>query len=94
MDLPGYEFEITGGADSSGFPMRKDVEGSVRKKILIEQGVGIRNKEKGLRKRKTVRGNTINNNTAQISMKVVKAGKKPIKEEKVAEKDNSEEKKE
>ena len=51
LDLPGYEFEITGGADYCGFPMRKDVSGPVRKKILLVKGVGIRNKEKGIKKR-------------------------------------------
>ena len=35
IDLPaGYELEIKGGSDSSGFPMRKDVNGFNRKKNL------------------------------------------------------------
>ncbi len=38
--MNGYEFEITGGSDSSGFPMRKDVEGQGRKRILVIKGVG------------------------------------------------------
>ena len=81
IDLPGYEFEITGGADYCGFPMRKDIEGPVRKKVLLVSGVGIRNKEKGIRKRKTVCGNTIHDRITQISMKILKHGKKPIKAE-------------
>ena len=92
LDFPGYEFEITGGADYCGFPMRKDIEGPVRKKVLLVSGVGIRNKEKGIRKRKTVCGNTIHDNITQISMKILKYGKKPLvvaeapaKEEKPAE---------
>ncbi len=102
LDFPGYEFEITGGADYCGFPMRKDIEGPVRKKVLLVSGVGIRNKEKGIRKRKTVCGNTIHDNITQISMKILKYGKKPLvtaeeapaKEEKPAEKPKEEAKEE
>ena len=56
--LGGYEFEITGGSDSSGFPMRKDLDGVGRKRILIVKGVGVKRKRKGQRQRKTVRGKT------------------------------------
>ena len=41
IDLPGYELEIRGGSDSSGFPMRKDVDGTARKRILIVGGLFI-----------------------------------------------------
>ncbi|MBN2367960.1 30S ribosomal protein S6e [Candidatus Woesearchaeota archaeon] len=80
FDFPGYEFEITGGADYCGFPMRKDIEGPVRKKVLIVDGVGTRHKEKGIRKRRTVCGNTIHEKITQISLKVLKHGKKPLGE--------------
>ena len=92
LDLSGYEFEITGGADYCGFPMRKDIEGPVRKKVLLVSGVGIRNKEKGIRKRKTVCGNTIHDNITQISMKILKHGKKPLVTAEAAEEAPSEEK--
>lgn len=79
IDLAGYEFLITGGSDSSGFPMRKDVEGTMRKRILITGGVGMKNqKRKGLRLRKMVAGNTIYEKTSQINLKVTKWGKGPI----------------
>ena len=42
IGFPGYEFEMTGGSDYCGFPMRKDVIGIARKKILMVKGVGIR----------------------------------------------------
>ena len=80
IDKPGYEFEITGGADYCGFPMRKDLDGPIRKRIMITQGVGIRNSDHGIRKRKTVCGNTIHENITQISLKVVKYGKTPLVE--------------
>lgn len=79
LDLPGYEMTITGGSDSAGFPMRKDVEGSARKRILIVGGVGLRKtKYKGNKIRKAVAGNTIYEKTAQINLKVTKWGKNPI----------------
>ncbi len=74
IDLQGFEFLITGGSDSSGFPMRKDVIGVGRKKILTYQGVGVRKGEKGMLQRKTVCGNTIHSKTAQINLKAVKLG--------------------
>lgn len=90
FDMPGYEFEITGGADYCGFPMRKDIEGPVRKKIFITSGVGIRNKNKGNKFKKTVCGNTIHEKITQISIKVLKYGKNPLSKEEVSEekKDN------
>jgi small subunit ribosomal protein S6e len=79
IDLPGYEMQIVGGSDSSGFPMRKDVEGFARKKIFIAGGVGMRKQDrKGVKLRKTVAGNTIYEKTSQINLKVTKWGKEPI----------------
>lgn len=79
IDLPGYELEIRGGSDSSGFPMRKDVDGTTRKRILITGGVGMKNqKRKGLRLRKMVAGNTVYEKTSQLNLKVTKWGKAPI----------------
>lgn len=80
IGFPGYEFEITGGSDSSGFPMRKDVMGTARRKILIAKGVGTRHKRKGIRLRRTVAGNTFHRDSVQVNLKVVKAGKQPLGE--------------
>lgn len=77
LELGNVELEITGGSDYCGFPMRKDVLGSGRKKILAVGGVGIRNKEKGIKIRKTVCGNTIHAKISQINVRVL--GGKPIK---------------
>jgi small subunit ribosomal protein S6e len=85
LELSGYEFEITGGSDFAGFPMRKDVMGNQRKRILIVKGVGIRKNADGNRRRITVAGNTIHDKTVQINMKVVKYGKTPLFEEPKAE---------
>ena len=78
IDMAGYEFEIVGGSDYCGFPMRKDVHGIMRKKILTTTGVGNRYKRDGMRLRRTVAGNTIYNKTAQINLKVLKYGTEPL----------------
>jgi small subunit ribosomal protein S6e len=88
-DFEGYEFEITGGSDSSGFPLNKDVEGIGLKKTLLKKGWGMwkrprRNKKKlistpdGLRKRKTLRGKVISEKVVQINLKVLKHGAKKL----------------
>jgi len=75
IGLKGYELEITGGSDKSGFPMVPSVEGRGRTKTLFrEKGAGYKLKSKGVRKRKTVRKNTISEDVAQINVKVVKKG--------------------
>ena len=81
IGFAGYEFEITGGSDYCGFPMRRDVRGTARKRILIVSGVGIRKNRKGRKVRKTVAGNTIYSKTAQINLKILKMGSKPLVDE-------------
>jgi len=80
IGLGGYELEITGGSDKDGMPMRKDVSGSARKRILITSPPGYRPKEKGTRRRKSVRGNEISTEISQINVKIKEYGKKPIAE--------------
>ncbi len=81
VDLPpDYELQITGGSDKDGFPMRLDIPGAVRKKILLSGGVGFKPKERGLRKRKIVRGRVISKDIVQVNMKIVKHGKVPLEE--------------
>ena len=60
---------ITGGSDKSGVPMRSDVHGPARKYVLLTKGVGLQDTEKGLRKRKLVRGNTISDEIYQLNCK-------------------------
>jgi len=78
IDKTGYEFAIVGGSDNAGFPMRRDVEGAVRRKILLAGGVGFRSKRKGMRSRRTVAGNTVGVNTAQLNVVIKKEGKEPL----------------
>ena len=79
IDVPIYEFTITGGSDYCGFPMRRGILG-VRKRITILKGVGFRGLEKGIKKRKTVCGHKINETIVQINLKVSKEGTKPLPE--------------
>jgi small subunit ribosomal protein S6e len=82
LNISGYEFQITGGSDFAGFPMRGDVPGILRKKIYAVLGVGIRKREKGFKQRKTVAGNTVYDKTAQVNLKVIKEGKGLLGEDK------------
>ncbi len=71
-EIPGsVKLRITGGTDKDGFAMRPDVHGPRRVKILVSKGPGFRPKERGERRKKTVRGNTISPEIVQINMKLV-----------------------
>ncbi len=78
LGFDGYEFTITGGSDNCGFPMRADVQGVMRQRILGVQGVGQHKKGNGIRYRKTVAGNTVHDKTIQVNLKVTKEGKTPL----------------
>ncbi|MDD5417454.1 MAG: 30S ribosomal protein S6e [Candidatus Nanoarchaeia archaeon] len=77
--LSGYEFEITGGSDKQGTPMRKNISGSKRIKLLLKKGVGFHPERKGVRAKKSVLGNTVSEVTAQINTKVITYGKDDLK---------------
>lgn len=96
IGLEGYEAKISGGSDKQGFPMRKDVPGMGRKKILTRDGTGFHEKRKGERKRVGVRGNTISEETEQINLIITKQGTKKLEEifAKETTKDKKEEKQE
>ncbi len=91
-ELAGYELEITGTSDKAGFPGFKEVESQGLKSLLLTYGKGMHKKPKGLKKkkpwrrpkglrlRKTVRGNTISKDIVQINLKVIKEGSKKLEE--------------
>lgn len=92
-ELEGYEFEITGASDKSGFTALESVSGIGLKKVLLNYGKGMHKKPrkegkkklsnknpKGLRLRKTVRGRVISPEISQINLKVIKEGKKSLKD--------------
>ena len=63
------KLKLTGGSDKSGVPMRSDVHGSARKRVLLSKGVGLQDVETGDRVRKLIRGNTISEEIYQINCK-------------------------
>lgn len=69
------ELVITGGSDSSGFPMRPDIHGGVKVKVLLSGPPGFKPRKKGERRRKTVRGNTITPDIVQINVKWIREQK-------------------
>ena len=79
FEMNGFEFQITGGSDYCGFPMRKGILG-LRKKIAIYGGIGFRGEGKGIKRRKTVCGQKIHERISQVNLKVTKQGPKKLAE--------------
>ena len=89
-NFTGYELEITGASDKAGFTSMKDVAGMGLKKVLLGYGKAmhkrpkgdkkINKKPRGLRLRKTVRGNIISDAIIQINIKILKEGGKKLSE--------------
>jgi ribosomal protein S6E (S10) len=92
-ELGGYEFEIAGTSDISGFPSMDEIEGVGLKKLLFNFGKGMKKrprregkrkrtdyKPEGLRLRKTARGKTISAAIIQINLKTLKEGHKKLSE--------------
>jgi small subunit ribosomal protein S6e len=80
VGLPGYKLQITGGSDKDGFPMRPDLPGPRRKRLLMSGGVGFHPTRAGVRKKKTVRGNTVSGDILQLNLKIVQKGPKSIED--------------
>jgi small subunit ribosomal protein S6e len=77
VDLPAHTVQILGGSDKDGVPMRGNVHGGVRRRVVLSGGAGFKAVKKGERRRKTVRGNIITDEIAQINMKIVERPAKP-----------------
>jgi small subunit ribosomal protein S6e len=81
IGLEGYKLEITGASDIAGFPIRKDLPGTGRKKIYTTKSLGVKKvKNNGQKVRKTVMANTITDQIAQVNMKIVTPGAKTVEE--------------
>lgn len=80
IDMAGYEAEITGGSDKTGTPMKWDVQGTGRKKVFISHGFALKDTRKGLRRRITVRGNTVAPDVHQLNLKLTKIGSTSLAE--------------
>jgi len=75
LGLPGYKIQITGGTDKDGFPMRPDIHGGVRRRVIVSSGPGFKPKRRGERRRKMLRGNVITEEIVQINMKILEKPK-------------------
>src|SRR5574341_1644618 len=80
VGLAGYSIKLTGGTDKDGFPMRPDLPGPGRRKILVAGGVGYHPKAEGVKRRKSMRGREISSDIAQINAVIVEYGSKPLTE--------------
>lgn len=78
VGLEGYRLEITGGSDQEGFPMREKIEGAARRRKVIGNGSGIQENEKGVKKRKSVRGNTVSEEIRQLNTCVIEEGENEV----------------
>ncbi|CCQ36912.1 30S ribosomal protein S6e [Natronomonas moolapensis 8.8.11] len=80
VGLSGYEVEITGGSDQSGRPMHGEVSGAETTTLLSTGGVGFEPTVDGERKRITVRGAEVSEETRQINAKVASRGDESVEE--------------
>jgi small subunit ribosomal protein S6e len=80
VGLDGYSLELTGGSDNAGRPMRSDVAGTSIKRILLTGGVGYKPERDGERKRVTVRGSEVGEETRQINAKITGRGSQSVAE--------------
>ncbi len=80
VGLPGYKLKITGGSDKTGTPMRSDLPGNRKVKLLLSDSLGFHEKYHGERKRTAICGRVISESISQINMKVTEYGDKSIEE--------------
>ncbi|XP_049848409.1 40S ribosomal protein S6-like [Schistocerca gregaria] len=78
-EFKGYIFRITGGADKEGFAMKQGVLTTGRVRLLLDGTNGhYRNRRKGDRRRKSVRGCIVSVENAVVNCTIVKKGEGEI----------------
>jgi small subunit ribosomal protein S6e len=75
IGMQGYRLKITGGSDTSGFPMDRSIQGTAKVKVL--RLVSKSGKSSGQYRRRTVRGGIISD-AAQVNMIIAEYGERPI----------------
>lgn len=80
LGLDGYTLEITGGSDQDGFPMRDEMPGTGRRKVLAGDEVGQRDLRDGERRRVSVRGNIVSDEIEQVNLAVTEEGDDSVEE--------------
>merc|ERR1719273_1807687 len=75
----GYIFTITGGNDKQGFPMKQGILTTQRVKLLFSKGHScFRERRKGQRKRKSVRGCIVSPEIAVLNLVIMKKGEEDL----------------
>jgi len=78
-EFKGYIFRITVGNDKQGFPMKQGVLTNNRVKLLFKKGMSCyRERRKGCRKRKSVRGCIVGPDLATLQLSVARKGAEDI----------------
>merc|ERR1719362_2346094 len=78
-EFKGYVFKIGGGNDKQGFPMKQGILVNHRVRLLFKKGMSCyRERRKGCRKRKSVRGCIVGPDLAVMSLIIVKKGAEEI----------------
>jgi small subunit ribosomal protein S6e len=74
-EFKGYIFRVSGGNDKQGFPMKQGVLVPHRVRLLLSDGHSCyRERRKGERRRKSVRGCIVGPDIAVLSLVIVKKG--------------------
>ena len=75
----GYVFKITGGNDKQGFTMKQGVLTNTRVRLLLRKGNScFRERRKGERKRKSVRGCEVGPDISVLQLVVIQTGDNEI----------------
>merc|ERR1719382_2051021 len=78
-EFKGYVFRISGGNDKQGFPMKQGILLNHRTRLLFKKGMSCyRERRKGCRKRKSVRGCIVGPDLAVLGLVIVKKGPEDI----------------
>jgi len=78
-EFKGYVFRIAGGNDKQGFPMKQGILCNHRVRLLFKKGMSCyRERRKGCRKRKSVRGCVVGPDLAILSLVITKKGAEEI----------------
>ncbi|MHA1616105.1 MAG: S6e family ribosomal protein [Candidatus Njordarchaeales archaeon] len=95
IGFPGYKFQIRGGSDIAGFPHLKGIPGTGLKQVLKSGPPGYRPRKykvekktggykiinlKGVKKKKTVRGEELSEWTRQVNMVILERGGRAVHE--------------
>merc|ERR1712159_371516 len=77
--MGGYVFRVSGGNDKQGFPMKQGILKNSRVRLLFKKGMStFRERRKGCRKRKSVRGCIVGPDLAILCLVVMKKGPEEI----------------